>query len=254
MSSVKLQNAIIAATLGFSAFTIGGAHAAQVNAAASGYALESSANTTGNNFTMLDGTGGFVGGSNNVSMTWDGTVFTSSSDYTGPGGASNMTLSSKDPFFGQTWTAHSIQVFGPGSYTFDPSLGGGAAETGALNLTVAPGQLGAHMLFNWGTTSNIDVAVLWDPNGVFGNNAAQQTLTGTTVWDSVSVDGNGDGIPGISMPAGGPFAGFNANFNLQGITPTAAPPAPVPVPAAVWLLGSGLMGLVGVARRNKTAA
>jgi len=26
---------------------------------------------------------------------------------------------------------------------------------------------------------------------------------------------------------------------------------PVPVPAAVWLFGSGLIGLVGVARRKK---
>ena len=27
--------------------------------------------------------------------------------------------------------------------------------------------------------------------------------------------------------------------------------APVPVPAAVWLFGSGLLGLVGLARRKK---
>jgi hypothetical protein len=42
----------------------------------------------------------------------------------------------------------------------------------------------------------------------------------------------------------GPFPGFNAAFNLQA----------VPVPAAVWLLGSGLVGLVGVARRRKAQA
>ena len=43
----------------------------------------------------------------------------------------------------------------------------------------------------------------------------------------------------------GPFIGYNATF---GGTATV-----VPVPAAVWLLGSGLLGLVGVARRKKAA-
>jgi hypothetical protein len=43
-------------------------------------------------------------------------------------------------------------------------------------------------------------------------------------------------------PAGG--AGFfdTVSFDV----------APVPVPAAVWLFGSGLLGLVGVARRRKS--
>ena len=30
-------------------------------------------------------------------------------------------------------------------------------------------------------------------------------------------------------------------------------PSAVPVPAAAWLFGSGLIGLVGIARRRKTA-
>ena len=36
-------------------------------------------------------------------------------------------------------------------------------------------------------------------------------------------------------------------------TTTTASPAVVPVPAAVWLFGSGMLGLIGVARRNKAA-
>jgi len=45
-------------------------------------------------------------------------------------------------------------------------------------------------------------------------------------------DGNGDSVLGVI------FEGAQINVN------------PVPVPAAVWLFGSGLLGLVGVARRR----
>lgn len=243
---VRYKKTAIALALASVGILSATAQAAQVSAAP--YATTSAPTTsTNNNFTMLDPGGGFTGGANDVAMSWDGTVFTSSSDYTGPGSVSNMTLTSATPFFGLPWTAHDIQVFAPGTYTFNTALGGGVAETGPLNLTVGTGQLGAHMLFNWSSNSNIDVVVLWNANGVFGNNAAQQTLTGTAVWNSVSIDGNGDGIPGTPMVAGGPFAGFNANFNLNGITPAA-----VPLPAAVWLLGSGLLGMVGVARRKRS--
>jgi hypothetical protein len=45
-------------------------------------------------------------------------------------------------------------------------------------------------------------------------------------------------------------AGLSANGTL---TFTANPTSAVPLPAAVWLFGSGLMGLVGVSRRRKAA-
>ena len=62
--------------------------------------------------------------------------------------------------------------------------------------------------------------------------------------------GEDDGIGGSPMD-NGPFEGFNANFDITSITITSVEVGAVPVPAAVWLFGSGLIGLAGVARRRK---
>ena len=53
----------------------------------------------------------------------------------------------------------------------------------------------------------------------------------------------------VPNPDASTFAGVAYRFDLTGTIGTSA----VPVPAAVWLFGSGLLGLVGVARRKKTA-
>ena len=47
---------------------------------------------------------------------------------------------------------------------------------------------------------------------------------------------------------GGPFNGQTGSWNFAGTYTV------VPVPAAAWLMGSGLLGLVGVARRRRKTA
>lgn len=62
-------------------------------------------------------------------------------------------------------------------------------------------------------------------------------------------DGNGNFI---GADANAPGSAFNANGELINLEGTVIQDlSAVPVPAAVWLFGSGLLGLIGVARRKK---
>jgi len=237
-------------------------------------------NTDSANFTMLDSTGYTVGGTNDVIMSWDGNGYTSDTDYAGVNSASNVTASSTSTFFGGLWTAHDIQVFVPGSYNFNSTTTTSDGESGTLNLTVGANQLGMHMLFDWNGNYNIDVVVLAQGGvpffgsgiGLLANPGCASTAPASSLtqclydgggygtagvpvasnpWMLTSIDqAGGDGISGTPMPFGGPFQFFNANFNAT-LAPTAIPA--VPVPAAAWLFGSGLMGLAAVARRKKKA-
>lgn len=91
------------------------------------------------------------------------------------------------------------------------------------------GTYSGDMLFDWNLNYDIPVSILWDID-----------LTSVT-----TLDGDSDGIIGNAMIAG-PFPGFSAVFNG-----TLTGQYVVPIPAAVWLFGSGLLGLIGIARRKR---
>jgi hypothetical protein len=182
------------------------------------------------NFTMLDFDGVTFGGTNDVVAAWDGTLNTDVTDTN-----FNMTMGSDSdhPFFGFLWTAHDIRMFGPGTYMFDTScsvaqIQSGVADCGGkpdefLTLTVGPGQIGAHMLFDWNVTANVDIVNLYeaesmyinpDPRGALYQGDAGPTPPLDCIFEYASVDGDGDTVPGVRF-IDGPFIGFRANFNLN---------------------------------------
>lgn len=194
--------------------------------------------TTGNNFTMVAETNGLTGGTNDVTFTWDGTYRTAVvTDKT-----YNATLSSPTDFSGKIWTAHHMNVYAPGTYTFytgctvaqNPTCGVGPAYT----LIVGAGQVGAHMLFNWSTSTNIDVVLLWEMNNSWAGTGTVSAFnaggsnTITTLWDGVSIDTNidPDTYSGTKM-IDGPFIGQSANFNVNGIHAPAVPAVSTTIPA-----------------------
>ena len=199
--------------------------------------LLASGTASAGQFLMLDPTGAEAAPADNG--TTDTRTFT--------GAAGSWALSSPNKFFGVAWTAHDGTSYNTlGSYEFNTVqlLDGTRSQAHSYQVDLVSGYTLGHILFNWGAVADIDVINVWDAAG-----------------DSIDIDGSG--IRGIGM-VDGAFPTFNANFNtdtaLSGasaaenylLQPGAAVAA-VPVPAAVWLFGSGLLGLVGVARRKKAA-
>jgi len=115
-----------------------------------------------------------------------------------------------------------------------------------------------------GNTATVDLSgwvVAW--NGLDSASGVPTVPMGAGAWFGSTTDGVaqvtcgvdcGDGdtytlVYSATVPAGDP-SNFGTTKYLLNLTGTISA---VPVPAAVWLFGSGLVGLAGVARRRKAA-
>ena len=142
-------------------------------------------------------------------------------------------MQSVDPFFYQPWTATQQNWFDThgSAITWSGGTSTGAIDTFSYTFTLTGNQVAVGTFFDWSV--NIGIPVL-------------------TIFDCPVSGGGACNGPSLPMAAG-PFPGQQPTFN--GITgddfPVSGGTSVVPVPAAVWLFGSGLVGLVGVARRRK---
>ena len=127
------------------------------------------------------------------------------------------------------------------------SLGGGTLAMfddsdqsyAGLNLTVdVPGIVGITGPF----TNNDHIAT--NSNGTLTLTGSDQFILGLNI--------GGNWLTDTAVVSTGANA-FQVSFDNSGtlVTVDVQIVPPVPVPAAVWLFGSGLIGLVGVARRKK---
>ena len=173
-----------------------------------------------------------------LSESMTGNPTSSASDYEMNWLSLNNQLSSVyDPVLGgllvTTFLNDTTNTFYGGTWTPEDGIASGAVYDGFPVASNNPGNAYAMIFVNTLdptaslTQAQIDKLAYADcaPGGMMGATC----MTGTTV----------DGYGAVGTMSGYPVS--------QVISPSA-----VPVPAAVWLFGSGLIGLFGVARRHKS--
>ena len=135
---------------------------------------------------------------------------------------------------------------------FDPSYTGGAGGTLSFFISSTPGDWTFAFHSNFDATSN---------NISLSNNQyldLSQPVYFMAQYDIFGTEGDVFDINNLYLNISGYQDSYGSSMyetsELELYNTSVIPAlAPVPVPAAAWLFGSGLIGLVGVARRKKSA-
>lgn len=176
------------------------------------------------NATCVDPTATIDGST--FDMTIRGSEFT---DFAGGTSGGGLTV---------TWDAARLDLVSWDTSVFPlgPAFNLGTLDQAAGTLS----EIDLLALFGTADTT-FDIVKLTFLAQAIGNAAVTPSLGNfpDSATENIWVDQNGDGATGI---------GINPAF-IAGSAQISA----VPVPAAVWLFGSGLIGLVGIARRKRSA-
>lgn len=183
-------------------------------------------------------------------------------DFTLAGGAITVTSFSQDAYQGTAGGTFYLRSTNLGT------MGGSISSTGDMNFDPTGRQgLAANFAATLGEQPwNIDNPTLTAPGtGLYdqwttgsSSNDQQGFTSGFTVTGSILDDVvAGSSWTGTLVSAGNIGVAWGTSFDgtqfseVFNVTIDAADAPPIPIPAAVWLFGSGLVGLVGVARRRR---
>ena len=133
-------------------------------------------------------------------------------------------MNSVAPFFYHTWTGTQVTTFMDNTGSWAGSSASGAFDYDADIAAMTSNQVAVGIYFNWSIYTEIALLEIFDCTNGFCQ------------------DGNG-----VAMDNGPFVAGSVVTFSGTGTIYT-------PVPAAAWLMGSGLLVLAGLSRRNKKSA
>ena len=171
-------------------------------------------------FSMFSPGDGGVGTPSSSSWTWDFD-------------AGTVTIANSATFYGSVWTAAGVTFSDTGS-SYD-----------------------GNMTFSWSVNPSIPVFSSWDVDNGASGAPGQVADSASVSVNSAVILATSSAFPGFQPYFSGGLTklecGSTTGGGLCGEYVPPEPPEPIPVPAAVWLMGSGLLGLVGVGRRRRKA-